>query len=108
RLTDFANSFPKTLSGGMRQRVALARAYAVNPTLPAPRLPRGHRHDQELAFDRARLLRDVIAPVALEEGFDTPAELFMRLHRRFHVLALQTGEHGPLAQVLAGLDIAVG
>lgn len=32
RLTDFANSYPKTLSGGMRQRVALARAYAVNPS----------------------------------------------------------------------------
>src|SRR5690606_12658942 len=27
------------------------------------------------AEHRARLLRDVIAPVALEEGFDTPAEL---------------------------------
>lgn len=32
RLSDFANSYPKTLSGGMRQRVALARAYAVTPT----------------------------------------------------------------------------
>ena len=32
RLTDFANAYPKTLSGGMRQRVALARAYAVNPS----------------------------------------------------------------------------
>jgi NitT/TauT family transport system ATP-binding protein len=31
RLKDFRNSYPKTLSGGMRQRVALARAYAVNP-----------------------------------------------------------------------------
>ena len=30
-LDDFANSYPKELSGGMKQRVALARAYAVNP-----------------------------------------------------------------------------
>ena len=30
-LTDFADHFPKHLSGGMRQRLALARAYAVQP-----------------------------------------------------------------------------
>jgi NitT/TauT family transport system ATP-binding protein len=30
-LADFANHFPKHLSGGMRQRLALARAYAVKP-----------------------------------------------------------------------------
>jgi NitT/TauT family transport system ATP-binding protein len=30
-LEDFANHFPKHLSGGMRQRLAIARAYAVRP-----------------------------------------------------------------------------
>ena len=30
-LSDFADHFPKHLSGGMRQRLALARAYAVQP-----------------------------------------------------------------------------
>lgn len=32
-LEDFADSYPKTLSGGMRQRVAIARAYAVEPEI---------------------------------------------------------------------------
>ena len=31
RLTDFATSFPHTLSGGMKQRVAIARAMAMKP-----------------------------------------------------------------------------
>ena len=30
-LEQFASSYPKELSGGMKQRVAIARAYAVNP-----------------------------------------------------------------------------
>ena len=32
-LEDFADSYPKELSGGMKQRVAIARAYAVNPSV---------------------------------------------------------------------------
>lgn len=32
-LTQFADSLPKTLSGGMKQRCAIARAYAVNPSI---------------------------------------------------------------------------
>jgi NitT/TauT family transport system ATP-binding protein len=31
KLTEFANSFPHTLSGGMKQRVAIARALAMEP-----------------------------------------------------------------------------
>ena len=32
-LTQFADSLPKTRSGGMKQRCAIARAYAVNPSI---------------------------------------------------------------------------
>ena len=32
-LSDFADSLPKTLSGGMKQRCAIARAYAMNPSI---------------------------------------------------------------------------
>lgn len=32
-LTEFADSLPKTLSGGMKQRCAIARAYAVDPSI---------------------------------------------------------------------------
>jgi NitT/TauT family transport system ATP-binding protein len=33
QLEEFANHYPKELSGGMKQRVAIARAYAVNPSV---------------------------------------------------------------------------
>jgi NitT/TauT family transport system ATP-binding protein len=33
RLTEFANSFPHTLSGGMKQRVAIARGMAMEPQI---------------------------------------------------------------------------
>jgi NitT/TauT family transport system ATP-binding protein len=32
-LTDFANSYPHTLSGGMKQRAAIARAMAMEPEI---------------------------------------------------------------------------
>lgn len=59
------------------------------------------------AEHRARLLRDVVAPAALDIAFERPHELFEGLTAQFCVLAIQAGEPGPLAQVIAGLDMAV-
>jgi L-alanine-DL-glutamate epimerase-like enolase superfamily enzyme len=59
------------------------------------------------AEHRARLLADMVAPVLEETDFDSPADAFLALERQFEVLAIQTGEPGPLAQVIAGVDIAL-
>ena len=60
------------------------------------------------AEHRARLLHTSILPTAVElGGWDEPATLWQALNRRFRVLALQTGEFGPIAQCLAGLDCAL-
>jgi len=59
------------------------------------------------AEHRARLLRDVVAPVAVDGDFGSPTELFDAMTRHFEVLAIQAGEPGPLAQVIAGLDMAI-
>lgn len=59
------------------------------------------------AEHRARLFRSVVAPLLLERTWAVPQEAFATLSRRLHVLALQTGEEGPIAQVIAGTDIAI-
>lgn len=61
------------------------------------------------AEHRAALLRTVVAPVALAAGLDPddPPGCSAVLARRFAVLALQSGEPGPIAQVLAGVDQAL-
>ena len=59
------------------------------------------------AEHRARLLDSVLAPLLLGQAFSGPVQAFDTLTRRTHVLALQTGEHGPLAQTIAGIDLAL-
>ncbi len=58
------------------------------------------------AEHRARLVRSVLAPLAESRTFESPAALFAELSERTAVLAIQSGEPGPIAQSIAGIDIA--
>ncbi|MDH3580894.1 MAG: mandelate racemase/muconate lactonizing enzyme family protein [Hyphomicrobiales bacterium] len=58
------------------------------------------------AEHRARLLIDELAAIVFALDASEPASIFARLSALTHVRALQTGEPGPYAQVIAGLDIA--
>jgi len=59
------------------------------------------------AEHRARLLIETVAPLALARPWESPAACHATLSQALHVLAVQSGEPGPVAQVLAGLDIAM-
>jgi NitT/TauT family transport system ATP-binding protein len=59
-LTDFADAWPKMLSGGMRQRLALARAYAVRPQFLLMDEPFGAL-DAQTRVAMQDLLLDVLA-----------------------------------------------
>lgn len=58
------------------------------------------------AEHRARLLVDTVAPLVLATDWPDIRTLFTQLERRLAVLAVQTGEPGPLAQCCAGVDLA--
>ena len=59
------------------------------------------------AEHRARLVNEVLAPAILNAAFSTPSDVFARLTQGTSVLALQSGEPGPFAQAIAGIDLAV-
>jgi L-alanine-DL-glutamate epimerase-like enolase superfamily enzyme len=59
------------------------------------------------AEHRARLVNEVLAPAIFDAAFAEPSEVFERLTRGTSVLALQSGEAGPFAQAIAGIDLAV-
>lgn len=59
------------------------------------------------AEHRARLVQTVLEPLLCGAAFDDPPTAFERLTQATAVLAIQSGEHGPLAQAIAGIDLAL-
>ena len=59
------------------------------------------------AEHRARLLNTAILPAIIAKTFSDPQQCFNQLQTQFQRLAIQTGEFGPLAQSIAGIDIAL-
>lgn len=56
---------------------------------------------------RTRLVESVIAPLLRDAGANDATSIFDMLVKRTHVLAIQSGEPGPLAQCIAGIDCAL-
>lgn len=59
------------------------------------------------AEHRAALLDSVMAPLLTDREFSGPVDAFEWLTNQTAVLAIQSGEPGPIAQVIAGIDIAL-
>ena len=59
------------------------------------------------AAHRAALARHYLGPLVLGRSWEDPRDCWRSAVERLAVLARQTGEHGPFAQILAGLDVAI-
>lgn len=59
------------------------------------------------AEHRARLVDAVFAPLLQGRSFASPEMAFLELTRQTEVLAIQAAEPGPVAQCIAGIDIAI-
>jgi D-galactarolactone cycloisomerase len=59
------------------------------------------------AEHRARLVNEVLAPAISGFAASGPADVFKSLTEATAVLALQSGEPGPFAQAIAGIDLAI-
>src|SRR3546814_20499614 len=59
------------------------------------------------AEHRGRLVATVLAPLLIGRKVEDPALEWRRLTDATRILALQSGEAGPFAQAIAGIDIAL-
>lgn len=58
------------------------------------------------AEHRANLLKEIFKPLLINQSFNHPIEIYELLNKKMAVLAIQSGEYGPIAQVTAGIDLA--
>src|SRR3954453_20043167 len=59
------------------------------------------------AEHRARLINEMLAPMLIGRVVAQPPDVFEQLSATTSVQALQSGEPGPFAQCIAGIDIAL-
>ncbi len=59
------------------------------------------------AEHRARLVESLVRPLIANQTFDCADAAFAHMSERTAVLAIQCGEPGPIAQVIAGVDLAI-
>ncbi|HXO69516.1 MAG TPA: mandelate racemase/muconate lactonizing enzyme family protein, partial [Bradyrhizobium sp.] len=59
------------------------------------------------AEHRTRLINEMLAPMLIGRAVTDPSDVFEHLSAATSVLALQSGEAGPFAQTIAGIDIAL-
>lgn len=59
------------------------------------------------AEHRAHLINETVAPLIINRAFADPRIAFEQVTQILHVLAIQAGEPGPIAQAIAGVDIAL-
>ena len=59
------------------------------------------------AEHRAKIVKSVLSNLICSQSFEKPEDAFEQLTSKTWVLCLQTGEYGPIAQCIAGVDIAM-
>ena len=59
------------------------------------------------AEHRAQLIDTLLAPLIIGKQLATPPEIYQSLTRDTEIIALKSGEFGPFAQCIAGIDIAL-
>ena len=84
-----------TVISSLRFLIMYSMALLTNSFFNFP--PGGAEH-------RARLLESVVAPLLQGVRTDNPVLVHERLEAQVRTLAIQCGEPGPFAQVLAGID----